>query len=180
MKPRLTALAVPGVFLASVVALAPAPARADSATSACVAAYEEGQVMRKEGKLTGARERLLVCAQAGCSPVLRKQCTGWLTEIEGAIPTAVLVARGPHGEDLVDVEVTLDGKALAGHLDGKAVPLDPGPHVFHFAIEGATRDVNVLVSQGEHERRVVADFRDPSAAPPEGAPAMEPAPIPLA
>jgi hypothetical protein len=170
-------------FLLALAAYAPA-ARADASTTstqACVSAYEDGQVLRKDGKLTRARERLLVCAQASCSPVLRKQCTAWVAEVDQQTPTVVLVARGLHGEDVVDVHVTLDGKELTHRLDGRALPLDPGPHAFRFEIDGATaRDETVVVNQGEHERRVVADFHVDTPPPPSSPGATHPAPTPVA
>jgi hypothetical protein len=173
MKLSASALLVPSALL-----LASATARADDARAACVSAYEEGQVQRKEGKLLEARSRLLVCAQAACSPVLRNQCTAWLAELDQAVPTAVLVARGPHGEDLVDVRVSLDGNELTTHLDGKAIGVNPGSHVFRFEIEGAVREVNLLAVQGEHERRVVADFRADTESPPAEQPRRVSRPVP--
>jgi hypothetical protein len=157
-------------------------AHADEATATCVAAYERGQVVRKQGKLTAAREPLLACAQVSCSPVLRTQCAQWVAELEQQTPTVVLVARGPNGEDIVAAHVSLDGHEIAQRLDGKAIPIDPGPHTFYFAIEGATpREETVLVSQGEHERRIVADFRRATVAGASTPPSStRPAPIPVA
>jgi len=130
---------------------------------ACVSAYEEGQQLRKAGKLTSARARLLTCAQEGCPAVLRKDCTVWVAEVEHATPTVTLAVRGPTGKDVVDVAVSLDGKPLATHLDGKALPVDPGPHTFRFELAGEARDETILVKEGERERAVLADFQPPGA-----------------
>ncbi len=134
-------------------------------------------------KLTAARERLLACAQASCSPVLRTQCAQWVAELEQQTPTVVLIARGAKGEDVIAAHVTLDGQEIAQRLDGKAIPLDPGPHTFRFVIDGEPtreREETVVVSQGEHERRIVADFRPPTPADARPASATRPAPIPVA
>jgi len=60
---------------------------------ACVSAYEEGQQLRKAGKLTSARARLLTCAQEGCPAVLRKDCTVWVAEVEIRELTGVELIR---------------------------------------------------------------------------------------
>src|SRR5437868_3814423 len=96
----------------------------------CVAAYEEGQRSRKEGKLSEARERLLVCAQDGCPAVVRRDCTQWVGESELSTPAVVLEAVGDGGRDLTEVRVSVDGKPVA--VDGKAVSLNSGPHVVQF------------------------------------------------
>ncbi len=113
--------------------------------------------------------------------VLRTQCAQWVAELEEQTPTVVLVAHGPQGEDLVAARVALDGREIAERLDGKAIALDPGPHTLRFTIDGAPpRDETVLVTQGEHERRVVADFRRATSASSSSTTTVRAAPIPLA
>jgi hypothetical protein len=151
---------------------------------ACVSAYEDAQHMRKDGRLTDARAKLLVCAQEGCPHVVRKDCTVWVTEVEQATPTVLLAARGPSGKDVVDVSVSVDGKPITRRLDGKPIPLDPGPHSFHFELAGAPpRDETVLLQEGERNRQILADFhlgagRTPAIESSGGAP-MKGAPTPL-
>ena len=154
---------------------------------ACVAAYEEAQQLRKDGKLTSSRARLLVCAQDSCPAVVRRDCTVWLAEVEQATPTVVLAARAPGGQDAVEVTVSLDGKPLAKRLDGKALPLDPGPHTFRFELPSAqvpAREETILLHEGERNRQVLADFQPPAAPPsgaaaPSGGPAGAPLPSPM-
>jgi hypothetical protein len=174
--------------LATAGTLTEATARAQD-KQACVSAYEEGQQLRKDGKLIESRARLLVCAQSACPAVIRKDCTVWVSEVEQVTPTVVLAARGPKGQDAVDVTVTLDGKPLTKRLDGKALTLDPGPHTFRFEIAGAPpRDETILVHEGERNRQILADFQPPAsraaapataAAAPAGPPPMKPAPMPV-
>ena len=152
---------------------------------ACVSAYEDAQRLRKDGKLTEARSKLLVCAQDACPAIVRKDCTVWISEVEQATPTVLLAARGPSGTDVVDVAVTLDGKPITKRLDGKAIALDPGPHTFRFELAGAPpHDETILLQQGERNRQVLADFQPPEARDPHPAgaapapPPMRPAPVP--
>jgi hypothetical protein len=115
--------------------------------------------------------------------VLRTQCAQWVAELEQQTPTVVLVARGPQGEDVVAARVVLDGREITQRLDGKAIAVDPGPHTFRFSIDGAPpHEETVLVTQGEHERRVVADFRRATTATAStpSSPTTRPAPIPAA
>ncbi len=131
----------------------------------CVAAYEEGQRLRKESKLSDARTRLLVCAQDGCPSSIRRDCTQWVSEIEASTPTLVLEAVGEGGHDLFDVRVFLDGKPVGERLDGKAVNVDPGAHVVRFERAGAAPiEERVLAREGEKNRRVVAKFGSAASA----------------
>src|SRR5438552_3616838 len=87
----------------------------------CIAAYEATQQLRKDGKLSAAREKALFCAQDGCPNVIRDDCTAWVGEIDKSVSTIVLVVTDPAGKDVVDVTVTLDGTTVKSKLDGKAI-----------------------------------------------------------
>jgi hypothetical protein len=142
----------------------------------CVAAYEEGQRLRKESKLSDARTRLLVCAQETCPVVVRRDCTQWVADIEQSTPTLVLEALGGGDHDLFDVRVSVDGKSLVTRLDGKAISVDPGVHIIRFERPGSPAiEERVLAREGEKNRRIVARFGNigegptgttPAAAPP--------------
>jgi len=103
-------------------------ARADEKV-ACVTAAESAQQQRSEGKLRDARLSLHLCAREVCPALVRNDCTQWLTEIEASLPTIVLRAIGPRGQDITDIKVSLDGQALADKVDGLPIEVDPGPHV---------------------------------------------------
>jgi hypothetical protein len=150
----------------------------------CLSAYERTQASRKEGRLIAAREAALVCAQASCPSVLRDDCAGWSVELERTIPTITLVVVEPDGRDATDVAVTLDGAPIRAHLDGRAVPLDPGPHVIKVTREGQppiSRDV--VAHEGDKTRkiRIVVAERAPAPVTATSAPVAETTrPIPTA
>ena len=148
---------------------ASALARADE-KSACIAASDEGQQLKIDGKLTLARKRLLTCARAECPAIVRQDCAQWMAEVDAALPTVVLGARDAEGRDLIAVRVLEDGAPVVDHLDGRPFPVDPGPHVFRFEAAGATAvEVRVLARAGEQNRAITAAF-GPAPRPPPSAP----------
>src|ERR1700722_17013182 len=96
-KPSLASL-VGGVLAVLVLATA-SPAHADD-KQICIAAAEDGQQSRLDGKLKAAREQFLVCARSGCPSQVRRDCSQWMTEVMAALPTIVLGARDPEGRDV--------------------------------------------------------------------------------
>ena len=170
-------------LLALGLALGAAPASAERPTDKqqCVAAYEDAQRLRKDAKLTTARERLLVCAQEVCPVIVRRDCTTWLGEVEAAIPTVVFEAVGPDRRDLVDVRLTVDGRLVAEQMDGKAIALDPGAHSARFEAAGLPPvDERFVAREGEKSRRVVGRFGGDVALRSEGPAAPVAAPVPVA
>lgn len=145
-----------------------AVARADEPGKAeCAAAYEQGQEDRSEGKLGAAQSRFVVCAQSTCPSFIQSDCTVWLDELHTAMPTVVIAARDPNGNDALNVKVTLDGTPVLSVLDGKPLAIDPGQHKFRFELEGAEPvEQQVVVEQGEKDRvvRVSFDTAGPGAA----------------
>jgi hypothetical protein len=151
--------------------LAPASAQADD-KAACLAAASTGQSLRDQGKLVEAREQFRRCAAQGCPQMVVQDCGTWLSDLEKNLPTVVVTAKDGSGNDLVDVKVTLDGQPLLTKLTGEAIPLDPGPHSFHFETATGTRvDRQVLVKQGDKNQEVAAVLGAPPAAPAPVAPA---------
>ena len=57
----------------SVLATAPA-AQADEVKDACVSAYEQSQLARRNGDLARARQELRSCARAACPSLVRNDC----------------------------------------------------------------------------------------------------------
>lgn len=126
--------------------------------AACTAAADKAQELRDAKKLRSAREQALQCARAECPAVIRADCATWLTEIEREMPSVVFRAHD-NGQDLLNVRVFVDGQKAVDSLDGKAVPIDPGPHTFRFEADGKTPvEQQVLVGQGEKSRGVVAEW----------------------
>ena len=140
--------------MALFVAFWPAPARADVAKAQCIEANTKGQDLRRDGKLSAAREQLRACNDPACPPIVRVDCTKRLDELEGAQPTIIFDAKDGSGHDISAVGVTIDDHPFADKLDGTALPADPGTHVFVFTVPGQTpvRQTFIL-KEGEKERR---------------------------
>jgi hypothetical protein len=125
--------------------------------SACAAAAEAGQELRAQGRLIEARERFYRCAKEGCPRVVQVDCARWVGEVEASLPTVV-----PHasvdGVDTVEVRVDKDGQPWLDRLEGKSVPIDPGPHRLRFQREGLELVQELVVSEGEKNRKLEAAF----------------------
>src|SRR5262249_44195087 len=101
-----------------------------------------------------------------------EDCARLLQAVDAALPTIVLQAT-VDGQDVHDVEVTLDGERLERGLDGLAVEVDPGPHVVRFMRSagvatdskgGNALDMRFVAREGEKTRPVSGSFRTPAVA----------------
>jgi len=151
--------------------------------AACTAAYVEAQSLRATHRLVEARERLRTCAQQECGAMMRGQmvadCTGWLAQVDAAVPSIVFEVRDAAGADVTRVRVTLDGQLLTDRLDGTALPADPGEHTFRFETAGqGPVEKKLVIREGDKGRREAVTFA--TSAPPSGAEALTPAPPPTA
>jgi hypothetical protein len=149
----------------------PAAARGDDKT-ACTNAYVAAQTRRADHKLLAARDELRTCARQECSALMHGQmardCTAWLGEVEASIPSVVLSAKDASGADVTEVSERIDGLPVGNGL-GRAVDIDPGPHVFDFEAPHASRvSQTVVVLEGKKDQviQVTLDLGRPSAAPP--------------
>lgn len=130
---------------------------------ACLTASEKGQRSRAAGKLREAREQFLLCGADGCPALVRKDCGQWHAEVVATLPSVVFGAKDAKGRDLFDVTVQMDGEVLVRKLDGKAVQVDPGPHVFRFDVPGvAPVTERALVKEGERARVINVAFGEGS------------------
>jgi hypothetical protein len=151
------------------------PPGARDSDAACTAAYTSGQRLRKKGELLAARKQLTSCASPACSPVLRDDCTRWLAEITSLIPSLVIAARGPSGDDAMEVRVLVDGSLLADRIGGVPLEVDPGPHRLRFEMQGAQPvEKEVVVREGERARRIDVAFVPASASTPTETTPAEP------
>jgi hypothetical protein len=129
----------------------------------CVQAFENGQRLRKDGKLKAATEALISCSQPTCPAFIAKECTGLYTEAQTSLPSVALGANDEQGQPLTDVAVYLDGELLTKRLDGRAVNVDPGLHEFRFEYEKKPPVlIKSLVAEGEKNKSVNATFQDPN------------------
>lgn len=155
--------AAQAAWLCAAVAL-PSLARADDKPAAenledkqmCIAAAEQGQSQRDDGKYRAARNSFLSCAQDRCPRVITQSCTKWLRELDESAPTIVLGAKDERGEDLTDVKVTFDGVPFATDLDGKPLEADAGEHVLRFEREGSQPVEEKLLLRAGEKARVVS------------------------
>lgn len=146
---------------------------ASADVQACLGASEKGQRARSAGKLREAREQFLLCSSDGCPAMVRRDCAQWQGEVIATLPSVVLGAKDRAGRDLFDVTVSVDGETLVRKLDGKSLPIDPGPHTFKFEMAGAPPVIErALVKEGEKTRVIAVTLATGGA--PSDAPATSP------
>ncbi len=127
---------------------------ADATMSECLAANESAINLRRDHKLRQARAQAIVCSASSCPGEVRDACQARVRDLSAAIPTIIFLAKDSAGRDLVDVRVAMDGEPIGDHLDGTAIPIDPGQHKFTFEIVGHPPVTQSLViSQSEKDRR---------------------------
>lgn len=156
----------------------------------CVAAASSAQDLRRDNKLVSAREQLITCARAACPAAVQHDCVGWLAEIEDAMPTITLTVSDANGVDVIEANILLDDRPYLTRLEGRALAMDPGIHVLHIEVAGATPfEQRIVVREGEKNRVVALTVPTPEPAPvvtqtpieePKPRPLPEPAPPPAA
>jgi hypothetical protein len=131
----------------------------------CFDAYEQAQRLRKDYKLRAAHEQLLTCAADSCPAFVRQDCSKWIGEVETSTPTIVVLAKHADGSAIDGAKATLDGKPLAESLDGRAVPVDPGPHDLRCEANGVVVQKHIVVAEGQKNQPFNVAMEGPSAAP---------------
>jgi hypothetical protein len=140
-------------------------ARAET-TATCTDASSQGQIQRDAHKLVEARDEFLICARQECPAVVRKDCTVWLEQVQTSLPTVVPMASDEAGNGLPGVRVSMDGKVLIEKIDGQAVDVNPGTHTFTFeAADGTKTEVQIVVAEGEKDKRIAATMVKAGATP---------------
>lgn len=118
--------------------------------NACGVTYQSALEEQQSDHLRVARETFSRCASPACGSVSKK-CAAAVTQLETQIPSVIPVVTNEEGSPMADVQVTVDGELWAQHLDGRAVPIDPGVHDFSFATDRgvflATQKVMILQGQ---------------------------------
>lgn len=144
----------------------------------CADAYVQAQKLKRGGELTKAREQLIVCAKSECMAAVKKDCLTWLDEVNEAIPSVVVVAEDPQGNETLQVKVTVDGEVVAESLGTEGIELNPGTHQFRFELEGQDPvEQEVILRAGERNKKVTVHFGEPEADKPaeiETEPAVAP------
>jgi hypothetical protein len=160
------AVALPMAFAAS-------QAHGDTVET-CVAAVASGQRLERAGQLRAARATFLSCDKSECPAEVRAVCDRLVNTVEASLPTVIFGARDSAGNDLLAVRLRVDGAPVAESMDGKAVPVDPGPHALHFEHEGnAPIDQSVVIREAEKNRSVIVTFPPPGNGGATAAPAAD-------
>lgn len=142
----------------------------------CVAAADEGQKLRDDGKLNAAREKFITCAAKACPGAVSKQCSQWLVETEKDMPTMTFRALDDHGKETVDVKVIVDGGKVSDTIDAHALALDPGEHKVRYErADGRAIEEKVLLRPGEKNRLIELTFQVKTTPPPEAPKVVAPA-----
>lgn len=149
-------------------------ARADD-KAVCLTASEAGQTARDAKKLEAARKAFVTCSAETCPKVVAASCQQWLSEVTQSQPTVAFRVVDDKGNDLVDVQVLVDGALVQATISGVAIPIDPGPHkvTFQHATLG-TAEQSVVVVEGQKGRVVSVELKSKQAPPVE--PAVAPRP----
>jgi len=128
----------------------------------CVDSHTEGQVLENKGQLLEARAQFLFCVSDACPDVVRNECSALLQELEPKVPTVVLGASTPSGNDETTVDVFVDGTKFTDVLDGRAIPINPGQHVLEFrTADGRKTSKTVVIREGERARSIVVELANP-------------------
>jgi hypothetical protein len=140
--------------------------RADDAVTpaSCVAANEAAGPLRRAGKLREARARLRFCSAQSCPGVVRKDCVAGAAQADADVPTIAFSVHDADGNDLSAVHVSLDGQPLAERLDGTALEVDPGEHLFKFESPAMpTVEKRLVIVEGEKNRHERVQMGEPKA-----------------
>ena len=161
----------------------PAAKKASPESTACIEDYEGVQSLREGGKLRSAREKAIACSRDVCPKVIASECATWLGQLSESMPSVVLAATGPNGEDLTAVNVYFDTELLATELTSLAVPVDPGKYSVRFeSKEHGSREAGVVIREGEKNRKISVSFeakKDETPPPPKVELELE-RPVPVA
>ena len=131
----------------------------DDAVMQCVSASNKGLDLRKQGKLTEARQMLASCAAPSCGAEISAVFQRRITEINAVMPSIIFLPRDGAGKDMLDVKMTVDAEGPGVVLDGRPVPLDPGPHSFKFEVRGtAPVTRSFMVAEGAKDRLEVIEM----------------------
>jgi hypothetical protein len=129
-----------------------------------------GQRLALDHEPLAAKERFLRCSRAGCPRPIRSDCIDQLARAERSVASAVIVVDG---RDAGALRVLVDGAPAPSVLEGRAIEVEPGPHVVR--VESARRGVveeTWTAIEGLKLERVTVRF--PDALPPTAGSATPP------
>jgi hypothetical protein len=147
-------------------------AMAVESSERCLAAYNLSSEAADAGDLVRAQQLLNECASDACASaiVLQRECVRASAQINEHIPTVITLAHGADGNDISDVEVSIDGQPVKARIDGREIRVNPGPHAFRFrSAEGEVVERRVVLAEREKGRVIEVKFAPSpmrSSAPP--------------
>lgn len=162
LRSHLTSRAVQVSVLGAIVTLCSAPKtsraekpKGDMASRVCATTYSTAMHIELAGHLREAKERYLACAKTACGVLVRHQCSARYTQLESDIPSVVPLVTDEAGRERIDVQIMMDREILTNRVDGRALPVDPGPHEFSVIVGGAIlARRKVVILQGERNRSI--------------------------
>ena len=158
------------------------PRTAPKGPAACMALYDNADRDAQSGHLREARGLLIGCARAACGHALLTACSTKFTQLDTVdVPSIRPAVTDLSGAARSDVQVRMDGELLAAHLDGQALPVDPGMHEFSFETQGGQSSTQkILIVQGEQGRALPVLVLGPGevAPPPEKVASVAPSGAP--
>ena len=93
-----------------------------------------------------------------------------MAKLDADQPSVAFRARDAAGKDVTDVRVMVDGERLTDTLDGKAINVEPGVHIFKYTRDGSLDvEEKLVVRIGEKNRFVDVTFAPPKPITPESA-----------
>jgi hypothetical protein len=107
-------------------------ARAEPSAADCLDASAASLRLDSLHRLRAERAELLICASLSCPPDIRNECIRRVDDVNAAIPSIMFEVKDAAGNDLSAVKVSMDGQTLTDRLEGIALPIDPGAHLFTF------------------------------------------------
>ena len=153
------------------------PAPAADPVDRCLADHERAQLARERDDLVGARRSLQLCADPACPPLVEKDCTTWLAEVEATLPSVDVVVL-IDGTGTAPDELWIDD-VVAPAGDG-AQPINPGTHRFRVrkTIDGEAveRELErtIAAAPGLHVIRIELGAPRPAVPPPRQPPSDGP------
>jgi hypothetical protein len=134
--------------------LSDAAAQTEPSEPSCEA-VEKTEALRAQGHYRQARVQLLECVNAQCGGDVRRRCASTLQKLDAITPSIVVRAEDASGNDVTDVAVSSGPDLLVNSLDGMAISVDPGEHVFTFQRPAeAPVTQNLTIARGEKFRAI--------------------------
>jgi hypothetical protein len=153
----------------------------------CVVLEQDAGKAQSAGHLREALGLLDQCSARRTCGSIRRRCRAEQARLVTEIPSIVPTVSDAKGAPMSQVTVAMDGEPLAGQLDGRAIPVDPGLHEFTFKTEqGVVATQKVEIARGQRNRSIAVTMAPPApppapvvaAAEPQAAAAPEPAAVP--